>query len=190
MVELTKTEAKQWIIENQLLRQFSLSGKEGLIQLFRQLSYVQIDTIQIVERAHHHHHHTIWTRIPGYNKQWLDELQIQGLKEVYYCLSADLSNFPRRSLNRLGNSHKFDPTTSLFILSPFDNAIILRNRTKNIFDFDYKLECYVPEKKRVYGYWCLSLCSFNVSPNFVGVIRFLIRANPYRVVSLCNIRKN
>ena len=43
------------------------------------------------------------------------------------------------------------------ILSPFDNAVILRDRTNALFDFDYTIECYVPEGKRRYGYFCLPL---------------------------------
>ncbi|WP_117233974.1 winged helix-turn-helix domain-containing protein [Vibrio maerlii] len=41
------------------------------------------------------------------------------------------------------------------ILSPFDNFIIQRNRLRDIFDFDYQLECYVPAPKRKYGYFVL-----------------------------------
>ncbi len=41
------------------------------------------------------------------------------------------------------------------ILSPFDNAVILRDRTAALFDFDYTIECYVPADKRLYGYFCL-----------------------------------
>lgn len=41
------------------------------------------------------------------------------------------------------------------ILSPFDNAVIQRQRGRDIFDFDYQIECYVPEAKRQYGYFCL-----------------------------------
>ncbi len=45
----------------------------------------------------------------------------------------------------------------LKVLSPFDNLLIQRNRTTELFDFDYKIECYVPEKKRQYGYFSLPL---------------------------------
>ncbi|MDQ7048955.1 MAG: crosslink repair DNA glycosylase YcaQ family protein [Enterobacterales bacterium] len=43
------------------------------------------------------------------------------------------------------------------ILSPFDNLVIQRKRIKNFFDFDYQIECYVPESKRKYGYFSLPL---------------------------------
>jgi uncharacterized protein len=45
----------------------------------------------------------------------------------------------------------------MLILSPFDNSIIQRDRLKALFQFDYQLECYVPEAKRQYGYFCLPL---------------------------------
>lgn len=45
----------------------------------------------------------------------------------------------------------------LSILSPFDNAVIQRERLSSLFDFDYQIECYVPGKKRLYGYFCLPL---------------------------------
>lgn len=43
------------------------------------------------------------------------------------------------------------------ILSPFDNLVIQRERLNNLFNFDYQIECYVPEDKRRYGYFCLPL---------------------------------
>jgi uncharacterized protein YcaQ len=45
----------------------------------------------------------------------------------------------------------------LRILSPFDNAVIQRERLRSIFDYDYQIECYVPEAKRKFGYFCLPL---------------------------------
>lgn len=51
------------------------------------------------------------------------------------------------------------PRTSnrMVILSPFDNCVIQRDRLKALFDFDYQIECYLPEAKRRYGYFSLPL---------------------------------
>ena len=54
-----------------------------------------------------------------------------------------------RPLPRLGRE--------MSILSPFDNAVIQRDRLRTFFDFDYQIECYVTEAKRRYGYFCLPL---------------------------------
>lgn len=43
------------------------------------------------------------------------------------------------------------------ILSPFDNLVIQRQRTRELFAFDYQIECYVPETQRQFGYFCLPL---------------------------------
>lgn len=45
----------------------------------------------------------------------------------------------------------------LKILSPFDNSLIHRDRLTSLFEFDYRIECYVPAAKRVYGYFCLPI---------------------------------
>jgi uncharacterized protein len=45
----------------------------------------------------------------------------------------------------------------LKILSPFDNLLIQRKRVQALFDFDYQIECYVPEAKRKYGYFSLPI---------------------------------
>ncbi|SFM21945.1 winged helix-turn-helix domain-containing protein [Marinobacter zhejiangensis] len=53
----------------------------------------------------------------------------------------------------------------LRILSPFDNSVIQRDRLKTLFQYDYQIECYVPEAKRQYGYFCLPLLYRN---EFIG----------------------
>jgi uncharacterized protein len=41
----------------------------------------------------------------------------------------------------------------VFLLSPFDNLVIRREWLSKLFNFDYTLECYLPEAKRKHGYF-------------------------------------
>lgn len=71
-------------------------------------------------------------------------LQVDGVEQV--ARAADLARLPARLGRR--------PVT---LLSPFDNLVIQRKRTKRLFDFDYQLECYVPAARRRFGYFSLPL---------------------------------
>jgi uncharacterized protein YcaQ len=51
------------------------------------------------------------------------------------------------------------------LLSPFDNSLIHRDRFKQLFNFDFRLECYLPKEKRQYGYFCLPILYGNT---FIG----------------------
>lgn len=62
--------------------------------------------------------------------------------------------------------HRFnDHPEDALILSPFDNAVIRRERLQQLFDYDYTIECYLPEPKRKFGYFCLPVL---YKGNFIG----------------------
>jgi uncharacterized protein YcaQ len=49
------------------------------------------------------------------------------------------------------------PPGAVRVLSPFDPLIRDRNRTERLFDFRYRIEVFVPEAKRQYGYYVFPL---------------------------------
>jgi len=65
--------------------------------------------------------------------------------EVFYMEAGSFES----SLPRLSNR--------VSILSPFDNGVIQRDRLNAVFQYEYLIECYVPEAKRQYGYFSLPL---------------------------------
>ena len=75
----------------------------------------------------------------------LDEITIRDERTVYFAPPGLLeTRAPRAS-------------AQVRVLSPFDNAIIQRQRAQQLFDFDYQIECYLPASQRTYGYFCLPL---------------------------------
>jgi Uncharacterized protein conserved in bacteria len=50
-----------------------------------------------------------------------------------------------------------EPPARVRVLSPFDPLLRDRNRAERLFDFSYRIEIFVPEPKRQYGYYVFPL---------------------------------
>jgi len=70
-------------------------------------------------------------------------LTVDGWKDAAYAVPGARLARPTR--------------THATLLSPFDSLIWDRARTRRLFGFDYRIEVYVPEAKREYGYFVLPL---------------------------------
>ena len=77
-------------------------------------------------------------------------VDVDGWKEPAYAHPDNLELIERAAARRIRPRH----TT---LLSPFDPLVWDRRRALATFGFDYRLECYTPAPKRVYGYFVLPL---------------------------------
>jgi len=83
-------------------------------------------------------------------RKWLQQLvdagrltrvSVEGWNKPAYVPSAD--------------GAKPVPVDACALLSPFDPVVWNRDRAVRLFDFDYRIEVYVPQAKRKYGYFVM-----------------------------------
>lgn len=113
---LTLEEAQHRIISAQGLNRshaFGLGAKATLSSI-EHLSYIQIDTISVVERAHHH---TLWSRVPNYSSDVLNRLVKNRSVFEYWAHAASylpMKDFrfslPRKKRHADGEAHWFKMT--------------------------------------------------------------------------------
>jgi uncharacterized protein len=80
----------------------------------------------------------------------LISVAIEGVKGTAYVHPDNSRLLARAAAGRL------EPTATT-LLSPFDPLVWDRARAQQLFDFEYRIECYTPAPKRKYGYFTLPI---------------------------------
>jgi hypothetical protein len=95
-IALTKAHAKGIWLRAQRLDAYAPfgDGPGATLSAVEHLGYVQIDTINVIERCHHH---ILYTRIPGYRRDHLRQAQTTD-KSVFEYWTHALSYIPTRDL--------------------------------------------------------------------------------------------
>ena len=70
----------------------------------------------------------------------IEEVEVKGWKQTAYLDPA--AKTPRQ-------------IKGAALLTPFDPVVLFRDRGERLFDFHYRIEIYVPEPKRIYGYYVM-----------------------------------
>jgi len=104
------------------------------------------------------------------------EVSVIGIKEPLYCVKED-----ETLLERAMSDEKLTFRTEL--IAPLDNLIWDRKLIREIFDFTYTWEIYMPVEKRKYGYYVLPIL---YGEQFIGRIE-LRRDKKNRKLILKNI---
>lgn len=81
----------------------------------------------------------------------IEQVQVAGLNEA--CFMPLGTKIPRRV------------DQDLRLLSPFDSMVFNRRRLERFFGFEYRIEIYVPEPKRRYGYYVFPML---LGDEFIG----------------------
>lgn len=79
-------------------------------------------------------------------KKQIVEVRVEGHPGAWYGLP--------HHLHRIDRAQEAEGTT---LISPFDSLLWQRRRAKDLLDFEYKVEIYVPAAKRQFGYYVLPI---------------------------------
>ncbi len=116
MVALTKADARAILIRAQRLDEFEPfgAGVRATTAAIEHLGYVQIDTINVIERSHHH---ILFNRIPRYRRTDLQAAQTRE-KTVFEYWTHALSYVPTRDFKYfLGEMNRVQKTPSAWFQS-------------------------------------------------------------------------
>lgn len=97
-------------------------------------------------------------------KQQINQQLEQGRLQTFMLDGKAYYHKPQLALT---DQHRVKVPNKVWLLSPFDNLVIQRDRLKQLFNFDYQIEVYVPAAKRQIGYYSLPIL---YKDQFVGQV--------------------
>lgn len=137
--KLTVEQARRLVITSQRIYSFSKNDKElspvnRLLHILKHLSYVQIDTISVVQRAHHQ---VFWTRHKNYKPEHLEQAIAEKKAFEYWSHAAaylPMSDYrfslaKKQELSAGGKHwHQKDPKQAAFVLDAIKERGPMRAR--------------------------------------------------------------
>jgi len=84
-------------------------------------------------------------------------VEVEGLKQPYYILSADRERLIAHREEALTESDMGNEAEPISFLPPLDNLLWSRKRLEDLFGFVYRWEIYTPVDKRQYGYYAMPI---------------------------------
>src|SRR5215831_12755809 len=101
-VSLTPAEVRAIVLRSQGLADNEAPfgfGKPAVLKAVEHLGYVQVDPINVIQRAHHH---VLWSRVPDYSPDMLHEFSLPLMRKYRRRLHwSDESPELRKSMRRL-----------------------------------------------------------------------------------------
>lgn len=154
---LRKGNQRKWSLSEDVLPDWTPRQELDPFQASYQAVQQAVKSLGVaMDKKHINYHFTrgrYW-EFPAVKKQLLKEgklipVQVDGWDGNWYLHSDDLA-----LLESIETGDWQGRTT---LLSPFDNLICDRDRTELIWDFYFRIEIYVPQKKREFGYYVLPI---------------------------------
>jgi uncharacterized protein YcaQ len=160
MVSGRKGLTKYWDLTERCLPEWTPEEELGWSEAVRRSALRSLRALGVARPAHIAEHFTRG-RYPEL-QEVLDRLEAEG-QVIQVRIQEDGQAWTgnwymhAEDISLLENLEAGDwqPRTSL--LSPFDNLICDRARIEELFDFHFRIEIYVPEAKRQYGYYVMPI---------------------------------